>query len=62
MTGKVEVRLVRSYSGRPETQRRTLQALGLRKLNQAVVHNDSPGLRGQIAKVQHLVQVAPVQG
>lgn len=60
MSVKVEVVLVRSYSGRPETQRRTLEALGLRKVNQRVIHTDTPGLRGQLNKVSHLVQFAPV--
>lgn len=52
---KVSVTLKKSGIGRPGTQRKTLEALGLRKLNQTVVHNDSPGLRGQLNKVQHLV-------
>ena len=52
---KVKVTLKRSPIGRPGTQRKTLEALGLRKLNQTVEHNDSPGLQGQLNKVQHLV-------
>ncbi len=52
---KVRVTLTRSPIGRPGTQRRTLQALGLRKMHQTVELNDSPGLRGQIEKVGHLV-------
>lgn len=57
MSAQVEVKLVRSYSGRPATQRRTLEALGLHKLQQVKVHRDSPGLRGQINKVSHLIEV-----
>lgn len=56
MSTKIEVTLVKSYSGRPETQRRTLEALGLRKVNQTVTHVDSPALRGQLHKVVHLVR------
>ncbi len=52
---KVKVTLKKSGIGRLGTQKATLKALGLRKLQQSVVHNDSPGLRGQIAKVAHLV-------
>ena len=52
---KLNVTLKRSPIGRPQTQRKTLEALGLRKLNQTVEHNDSPGLQGQLAKVGHLV-------
>ncbi len=52
----LSVTLKKSGIGRPSTQKKTLVALGLRKLHQTVVHNDSPGLRGQLEKVQHLVE------
>lgn len=58
---KVRVTLTRSPIGRPGTQKRTLEALGLRKINQSVEHNDSPGLRGQINKVKHLVDWTEVE-
>jgi large subunit ribosomal protein L30 len=58
---KVKVVLVRSLAGKSATQRKTIEALGLRKLNQEVVHVDSPGLRGQIYKVQHLVNWEAVE-
>lgn len=38
-------------------QKRTIRALGLRRLGQTVVHEDSPALRGMIQKVQHLITV-----
>jgi large subunit ribosomal protein L30 len=50
----------RSVIGHPERQRRTMQALGLRRINHSVVHKDSPVLRGMIAKVSHLVEVEEV--
>lgn len=59
---KVRVTLTRSAIGRPGTQKRTLEALGLRKINQTVEHNDSPGLRGQLDKVHHLVSWTEVEG
>lgn len=59
MAGKIAVTLVRSYSGRKNTQRLTLEALGLRRIGQTVVHNDSPGLQGQLTKVRHLISTAP---
>jgi large subunit ribosomal protein L30 len=59
---KLNVTLVGSPIGRPGTQKRTVEALGLRKLNQTVVHNDSPGLRGQLEKVKHLVSWSEVEG
>ncbi|MFQ5921454.1 MAG: 50S ribosomal protein L30 [Anaerolineales bacterium] len=51
------VTLVRSPIGYSERQKRTVRALGLRKLMQSVEHSDNPALRGMIAKVPHLVKV-----
>jgi large subunit ribosomal protein L30 len=47
----------KSAIGYNERQRRTLKALGFRRLNQSVVHSDSPEIRGMIQKVRHLVRV-----
>lgn len=47
----------KSAIGYREDQKRTLRALGLRRLNQAVEHQDSPAIRGMIGKVRHLVTV-----
>ncbi len=41
--------------------KRTVQALGLRRLNQVVVHEDSPSVRGMLMKVRHMVEVRPVE-
>ena len=57
---KLCVTLVRSGIGHKEDQKRTLKALGLRRLNQSVVHDDSPSVRGMIIKVRHLVKVEEV--
>ena len=43
--------------GRKKVQRRTLRALGIRRHQQAVVHDDNPAIRGMIAKVDYLVEV-----
>lgn len=59
---KLEITLVRSLIGRPETQRATVNTLGLRKLNQTVVHNDNAAIRGMVNKVNHLVSVKEIQG
>ena len=53
----LKITLVRSVIGRPETQRRTVKSLGLRKLNSFSILPDSPTIRGQIHKVEHLVKV-----
>ena len=42
---------------RLKSQRRTLRALGIKRHQQAVVHDDSPAIRGMIAKVDYLVEV-----
>ncbi len=57
-TNKVlRVRQVRSALGRNKVQKRTLEALGIRRLNQEVVHSDGPQMRGMIRRVSHLVEV-----
>jgi large subunit ribosomal protein L30 len=53
----VRVTLVKSPIGYNITQKRTVRALGLRKMNQTVEHKDSPTFRGMVAKVNHLVLI-----
>lgn len=53
----VRITLVRSPIGYSERQKATVRALGLRRINQTVEHQDSPTLRGMIAKVSHLIDV-----
>jgi len=62
MAKKVEnkilrVTLVKSPIGFPEPQKRTVKALGLRRMNQTVEHNDTPALRGMLNAVIHLVKI-----
>ncbi len=57
---KLQVTLVRSVSGRQEFQKRTVRALGLRRLQQQVIHDDTPSVRGMIDTVHHLVTVQEV--
>jgi large subunit ribosomal protein L30 len=57
MTNKLEITLTRSVIGRPEGQRVTVKTLGLKKMNQTVVHEDNAAIRGMINKVSHLVSV-----
>ena len=54
---KLKVKLVKSIIGRKEDQIRTVEALGLKKINSEVEHNDTPQIRGMIQKVIHLVEV-----
>ena len=52
-----KIQQVRSKIKSPKTQKLTLQALGLKKLNQIVEHNDNPQIRGMVEKVKHLVRI-----
>jgi large subunit ribosomal protein L30 len=56
----LKVTQVRSTIGCKQNQRATLQTLGLRKIRQSVVRDDSPSVRGMIATVRHLVTVEEV--
>lgn len=53
----IKIKQVRSRIRCPKDQKRTLDALGLRKMNQVVEHNDTPQIRGMIRAVHHLVEV-----
>jgi large subunit ribosomal protein L30 len=55
--GKVRVTKVKSVIGRPAKQKATIQALGLRKMNQTVEHEATPQIMGMINKISHLVKV-----
>ena len=50
----------RSYIGCPDSQRKVIRSLGLRRLHHSVVHADTPTIRGMVNKVTHLVQVEEV--
>lgn len=55
---KIKIRLKKSVIGVPPKQRDTVKSLGLRKMHQTVVHNDTPSIRGMIKKIPHLVEVS----
>ena len=55
--GELKITWTRSSIGHKEDQKRTIRALGFRRLGQTVVHGDSPAVRGMIRKVKHLVSV-----
>ena len=57
----LKITLTRRLIGRPATQRDTVKALGLKKLNSSVELPDNESIRGQIHKVEHLVTVEEVQ-
>ena len=47
--------------GRQKIQQRTLDALGIRRHQQTVFHDDSPAIRGMVAKLSHLLEVTEVE-
>jgi large subunit ribosomal protein L30 len=53
----VSITLVKSAIGYSKKHKDTVRALGLRKMNQTVQHEDSPSLRGMLSKVNHLVHI-----
>ena len=53
----IKIKQVKSRIGAPIDQRRTLDTLGLRKLNAVVSHEDTPSVRGMIQKAHHLVSI-----
>jgi large subunit ribosomal protein L30 len=57
MAIKLKVTQVKSGVGRPETQRRTLEGMGLRGPHKSVVLPDTDSVRGMIRKVAHLITV-----
>ena len=54
---KIKIRQVRSRIGRPKDQKRTLDALGLRKMQAVAEHNATPQILGMVAKIKHLITV-----
>lgn len=58
--GKLEITQIRSLSGRPEPQRRTIRALGLKRHQTSVIQNDTPQIRGMINQIPHLLKVREI--
>jgi large subunit ribosomal protein L30 len=54
---KIKVKKVKSAINRTQRQKRTLEALGLKKIGQVVEHNATPNILGMVNKVKHLVSV-----
>jgi large subunit ribosomal protein L30 len=53
----IRVKLIRSKIGKTPKQRKTIEALGLRKIGQVVEKEDTPQIRGMINVVSHMVEV-----
>lgn len=55
MSGMLKVTLVKSMIGRPEKHRKVLRGMGLTKVNRTVELQNTPAIKGMVAKVSHLV-------
>ena len=55
--GQIQIKLVRSGIGFPVKQKRVIQGLGFRRLNQVVTRPDTPEIRGMVFKIRHLVEI-----
>lgn len=60
LANKLRITLVRSTIGTKPNHRKTIEALGLRKIRQTVEKQDNPQMRGMIHKVKHLVEVEEI--
>jgi large subunit ribosomal protein L30 len=58
---KLRITWIKSGIGYAEDQRQTLRALGFRRLNQVVEHEDCSSIRGMVTKVSHLVQTDVIE-
>ena len=61
MARKLRIRHVKSVSGHTEDQRATVRALGFKRLQQTIEHNDTPQIRGMIFKIRHLLEVEEIR-
>jgi large subunit ribosomal protein L30 len=61
MAKKLKITQIRSTIKRKEDQKRTMEALGIHRLNQTVVQSDVPQIRGMIHKVKHLLKVEEIE-
>ena len=61
MSKKIKIKQIRSAIKRLESQKRTLEALGLRKIGMEVEHKLSPSIDGMIKKVKHLISVNEIK-
>lgn len=60
MSKKLKITQIKSAIGRHKNQKRTVRALGIHRMQQTVVHNDTPQIRGMINTIPHLVKVEEV--
>jgi large subunit ribosomal protein L30 len=57
---KIRITQIKSKIGMPERQKRTLEALGIRKMNHSIVHEVTPQILGMVEKVRHLLKIEEI--
>jgi large subunit ribosomal protein L30 len=57
---KIKVTLVKSIIGSDKSQKRTVEALGIKKMNHSVEHEVTPAIMGMVNKVKHLVKIEEI--
>lgn len=62
MAKKIKITQIRSAIGKLENQKRTIRALGIKKMNYSVVQEDTPVIRGMINEVKHLIKIEEIDG
>jgi large subunit ribosomal protein L30 len=58
---KIKITLIKSLAGKKERHRRTIKALGLKKVYSSVIKEDNPQIRGMIDRVSYMVKVNDVK-
>ncbi len=58
---QLKITQMKSIIDNPERQKRTIEALGLKKIRHTIVKEDTPQIRGMLAKVRHLVSVEEIE-
>ncbi|MDP6419100.1 MAG: 50S ribosomal protein L30 [Candidatus Krumholzibacteria bacterium] len=61
MAGRLKITQVRSLIGYKVKAKRTVEALGLKRMHHTVIHDDTPQIRGMAFKVRHIVKVEEVE-
>lgn len=59
--GKIQITQVRSGIGRKSKHRATLRALGIKRHQQSVIHDDTPAIRGMVNQISHMVDVREIE-
>lgn len=58
---KIKVKQIKSAIGKPVNQKRTLKALGIKRMHQVVEHEVNPAITGMVNKIKHLLEVEEVK-